>query len=134
MANATASRDDKQSAGDVVSYALSNVKVFAGTMAAINTAGHAVKAAATASFVFAGFAADTVDNSTGTAGAARLDCYTEGTFEIGIAAAAQADVGKDVYVVDDSTVKLFDGGAGAVNIRVGRIVEVVNATTVRVKI
>ena len=133
MANATAARDDKQSQGDVVSYALGAQKVYAGTLITINTSGFAVKGADTASFVFAGVAADTVDNSAGAAGDKNIDCYTEGTFEFGFSGTAtQASVGADVYVVDDSTVAV--AATTTNDVRVGKVVEFINASTVRVKI
>lgn len=133
MANATAARDDKQSQGDVVSFALSNVKVFAGTLIAVNTSGYAVKGADTANFVFAGVAADTVDNSGGSAGDKKIDCYTEGTFEVGFSGTAtQATVGATAYLVDDSTVA---AAATTTNdVAVGKVVEFIDASTVRVKI
>ena len=133
MANATAARDDKQSQGDVVSYKLGAVKVYAGTLIAINTSGYAVKGADTASFVFAGVAADTVDNSAGAAGDKKIDCYTEGTFQFATSdTATQASVGKKVYLVDDSTVAL--AATTTNDVLVGKVVEFVDASTLRVKI
>jgi hypothetical protein len=133
MANATAARDDKQSQGDVVTYKLAAQKVYAGTLITNNTSGFAVKGADTAGFSFAGVAADTVDNASGAAGDKKIDCYTEGTFEFAFSGTAtQADVGKLVYVVDDSTVGL--AATTTNDVLVGKLVEFVNASTVRVKI
>lgn len=133
MADATAARDDKQSQGDVITYALGAQKVYAGTLITINTSGFAVKGADTASFLFAGVAADTVDNSAGAAGDKNIDVYAEGTFQFGFSGTAvQADVGKSVYVVDDSTVAL--AATTTNDVLVGKIVEFVSASIVRVKI
>lgn len=133
MANATVARDDKQSAGDVVSCRMGAVKLYAGTLITKNTSGFAVKGADTANFTFAGVAADTVDNSAGVAGDKRIDVYTEGTFEFAFSGTAvQADEGKDAYVVDDSTVAL--AATTTNDVRAGKIVEFINASTVRIKI
>lgn len=133
MANATAARDDKQSAGDVVTCKVGVAKIFAGTLVTKNASGYAVKGADTASFTFAGVAADTVDNSAGSAGDKKIDVYTEGTFEFGFSGTAtQATEGLAVYVVDDSTVAL--AATTTNDVLVGKVVEFINASTVRVKI
>lgn len=133
MANATAARDDKQSQGDVVAVKMSNVKLYAGTLLAYNTSGYVVNAADTASFVFAGVAAETVDNSAGSAGSAKIDVYTEGTFEVSYSGTAtQATVGTNAYLVDNQTVA---AAATTTNdVLCGKVVEFINSTTVRVKI
>lgn len=133
MANATAARDDKQSQGDVVTHKLAAIKAYAGTLLCVNTSGFATNAADTASFVLAGVAADTVDNSAGAAGDKKIDVYTEGTFEFTFSGTAtQATVGQSVYAVDNQTVAL--AATTTNDVLVGKVVEFVNASTVRVKI
>lgn len=135
MANLTADREDYRKVGDLRYYPVAaTTKLFKGSLVAVDTGGHAVKAAATANFVTAGVAFEQVDN-TGAAGDKDVRVWATGSFVFNFSGTAtQADVGKQVYAVDDNTVKLFDGGAGAVNVLVGRIVEFISASSVRVAI
>lgn len=133
MSNATAARDDKQSQGDVVSLKMAAVKLYAGTLLCYNTSGYVTNAADTASFVFAGVAADTVDNSGGSAGDKKIDAYTEGTFEVAFSGTAtQATVGQSVYAVDNQTVAV--AATTTNDVLVGKVVEFISASVVRIKI
>lgn len=86
------------------SYPVGAVKIYAGSLVCLNTAGYAVPAADTVGFVIVGIADEQVDNSAGAAGdlwikvkapiLARLDCTS----------ITQAMLGRKVYVVDDHTV------------------------------
>src|SRR5215213_8984519 len=105
MANLTADREDLRQDGILVAFPLSAVKVFKGSLLANNTAGYAAKAADTSGFTLAGVAYEQVDNSAGSAGDKSVRCWRKGVFELNFSGtAAQADVGKAVYMVDDNTV------------------------------
>lgn len=132
MANLTVDKDDKRQEGVLVeAYLAASTKVFKGSNVAVDTSGYAVKAADTASFAFAGVAMETVDN-TGSAGDKYVRLWKEGVFSMNCASATQAWVGQDVYAVDDNLVAL--AATTTNDVRVGRVVEFVSATEVRVKI
>lgn len=129
----TAPRDDKQSQGDVVTMKMAAVKLYAGTLLCVNTSGYVTNAADTADFQFAGVAADTVDNSGGSAGDKKIDVYTEGTFEVKFSGTAtQATVGQPAYAVDNETVAA--AGTTTNDVPVGKVVEFISASLVRIKI
>lgn len=132
MANLTASRPDGRQEGILVDVPLAaSTKVFAGSNVNYNTSGYAKKAADTASEVFAGVAMETVDN-TGSAGDKYVRVWKEGVFSMNCASATQAWVGQDVYAVDDNLVAL--AATTTNDVKVGRVVQFVSATEVRVKI
>jgi hypothetical protein len=133
MANLTADREDQRQDGIILSVPLSNVKVYKGSLLAFNTSGYAVKAADTASFNLAGIAFEQVDNSAGSAGDKEVRVWRTGVFELNFSGtASQADVGKAVYMVDDNTVAL--AATTTNDVLVGRIVQFVTASKVRVEI
>jgi hypothetical protein len=133
MANLTADREDQRQDGILVAVPLSNVKVFKGSLLTNNTSGYAVKGADTASFTLAGVAYEQVDNSAGSAGDKEVRVWRKGVFEFNFSGtASQADVGKAVYVVDDNTVGL--AATTTNDVLVGRIVQFVSASKVRVEL
>lgn len=73
--------------------------------------------------VFAGLAYEEMDNSAGADGAVSGRVYTLGDFEVELAGAAAADVGRAVYATDDATLT-FDGQQA---VYVGRVRGVVAA-------
>jgi hypothetical protein len=133
MANLTADRDALRQDGVLISMPLAAVKVFKGSLLANNTAGFATKAADTANFTFAGIAYEQVDNSAGAAGDKTVRVERKGVFELNFSGtAAQADVGKSVYMVDDNTVAL--AATTTNDVLVGRIVSFVTSAKVRVEL
>lgn len=133
MANLTASRADGRQEGKLVDVPLAAAtKLFAGSNVNYNTAGYAKKAADTASEVFAGVAMETIDNTSGSAGDLSIRVWKEGVFSMNCASATQAWVGVDVYAVDDNLVAL--AATTTNDVRVGKVVQFVSATEVRVKI
>jgi hypothetical protein len=135
MAATTADRETKRSDGKLKAMKMSNVKVPKGVLVCINTSGYATNGADTASFLFAGVSYEQVDNSAGSAGdkEIRVEKTGEHMFAYNGGDAAQAVVGKEVYIVDNQTV---DDDALAVtnDIKCGVIAEIVSATQVRVRI
>lgn len=133
MADATTSREDFQSAGDrIVAKMLGSTTLFGGTLVMADANGWAVKAADTASCLFLGVAMETKTNG-GANGAAEIVVATEGTFEFEFSGTAtQAAVGRLCYAVDNQTVAL--AATTTNDVLVGKIVEFISATRVRVKI
>ena len=80
------------------------VTIYGGTAVAVNTAGYAQPAADTAGLKFAGIAQKKADNAAGADGAINVDVDCPDAAIWGHSGIAQADVGKDVYFADDSTV------------------------------
>lgn len=133
MANITAPRHDERQTGELVHVKLAAVKAYAGALLTFNAAGFAESAVA--SRPLAGVAIETVDNSTasgGAAGAKNIRVWRTGVFTFVGTGFVAADAGKEVFASDDQTVVI--GGTGAGRIPVGRIVEVLSATQVRVQI
>lgn len=78
---------------------------------------------------FAGVARDEADNSAGSAGDKDVECYQEGSFVLQGSGFSQANNGDVAYASDNYTVTTNNAYAA-----IGRIVEVLSATKVRVKI
>ena len=129
----TAGRDAKRSQGDIITVPVeAGESIYSGTIVMADTDGYAVPGADTASCIFLGIAADTVTNS-GADGAVDVAVYTEGTFELAFSGTAtQAVLGDPVYIVDNNTVALV--GTTTNDVLVGKVVEFIDASTVRVKI
>ncbi len=99
--------------GIVVSYRVSNVKIYKGSMVGVNSTGWLVPMShATASLKFVGVANETVDNSTGTAGAKSATVTKSGSFCYPLATGAivQADIGKEVFMTTDWEIQLVTTG------------------------
>ena len=156
MAALTAPYDARRKDGGRVRYGVAaNTRVFKGGLAVLGLTtnqGYAQPGADTAGVVFVGVFCDSVDNTTGAtpsgqvtpgigspnlntqggpAGALTVKVEKAGTFVFGKAAAAQADIGKACFVVDDNTVST---AATANNIACGYVTELVDAAHVRVRI
>ncbi len=111
--------------GIVVGYKLSNVKVYKGSMLALNASGFAIPIThATASLKFIGIANETLDNSAGNAGDKSINVTKSGSFVFKAAAGfvpVQADLGKELYAFSDWEVQIAT--AGLTNLyKTGRIV------------
>ncbi len=95
-------------------------KIDAGNLVAVNADGFAVPASATASLVVMGVAQQSVDNTAGADGDAVVEIYRKQVFCLSNVGAprgvTQAQVGREVYVVDAVTV---DAGGGPVQILAG---------------
>lgn len=135
-ANVTAARDKGVKDGKVISLVMEAVKIFKGSLVCITTAtGHATHTP-TASCDFAGVAEETVDG-TGGAGTEEIRVATTGTFQFTMdAGAAQAAVGDEVFwdYSATGTPNKVHASVQTVGPKVGRIVEYISATEVRVRI
>ena len=106
-----------------------------GLVTALNSAGLALAGQDTASHVFLGVAAETVDNSAGATGddAPIVEVWTDGIFEFDYASVTQAAVGTLAYILDDQTVAAT--GSTSNTILAGQVVEVDTTNeTARVKL
>jgi hypothetical protein len=98
----------------VLKVAASTV-IYAGALVAVNSAGHAVPAAATAGLRVVGVAQAAANNASGSAGDIKCQVLT-GVFHFAndTDAIAQADQGRFCYVQDDQTVQDENGGSAIV--------------------
>lgn len=132
----TTARDTKRSQGSLVSLKMAAVAIAKGTLVVADASNGYATHTPTASRPFFGVAAESVDNSGGSAGAKSIRVYTTGVHSFIAANAAQSWVGKEVWLSSGSsgnnaTVVISDPGVGP---KVGRVTEVVSPTEVRVRI
>lgn len=132
----TTARDTKRSDGLVLALKMAAVKIYKGTLVVADASAGYATHTPTASRPFFGVAYETVDNSAGSAGDKSILVETTGVHSFIAAAANQSWVGKEVWMSSGSsgnnaTVVASDPGLGP---KVGRVVEVVSATEVRVLI
>lgn len=119
--------------GDVYSFKQAAVKIWEGALVSVNAAGYVTNATDAANDVFVGVADETVDNSGGAAGDKSIKVRRTGVYTVVFGGTATiADVNTLVYVVDNQTVDLV--GVTTNDVLVGRIVEFISATKVRVDI
>lgn len=108
-----------------------SVQIYKGAILMRNPAGYVLPAASLSGAVMAGVSYEAKDNSNGSAGDESLRVETERAFEFEGAGFTQADLLKEVYAADDNTVQL---AAGTDLVKVGKIIEVLSATKVVVKL
>lgn len=107
--------------------------IYKGTLVNRDGSGDATPAADTAALELLGVATEQVVAATGaSAGDNKVKVWTEGFFEFVHSGLTQANVGANVYVVDDTTVDLIANVTNSVF--VGRVVDVPSATAVVVSI
>lgn len=129
----TAKKSTDRQDGEIVSFKQSNVSIPEGALVSVNAAGYAVNATDTANDVVVGIADETVDNSAGSAGDKSIKVRRTGVYSFVFSGTATiADVNSLVYAVDNQTVAL--AATTTNDVLVGRIVEFVTATKVRVDI
>lgn len=133
MANLTQSRPDQRQEGDLIDVTLAaSTKVFAGSNVNYNASGLAKKASDTTGEAFAGVAMETKDSAGSKDSDKYVRVWRKGVFSMNCASATQAWVGQDVYAVDDNLVALTATTTN--DVKVGRVVQFVSATEVRVEI
>lgn len=126
MANLTQSRDDDRQEGVLVDIPHNGNKIYGGAIVTVNTDGYA-KAGASGEAVIGVAAEETpaTDN---------IRVYAEGVFQFDGKGFTQADTGKLVVVGDDDhSVAIADDTAKSNEI-VGKIINVISSTSVRVKL
>lgn len=119
--------------GQVLSFLMGVEEIFEGALVAINAAGYAVNGGDDANAVIVGVADESVDNSAGSNGSLSIKVRRTGVFTFNAAwSAAQADVNTLVYASDNQSVDL--AATTTNDVLVGRVVEVVSSSKVRVDI
>ena len=135
MANITARKDVRRQEGRVLSFPVEEATtIYEGALVSVNAAGYAVNASDAANDAFVGVCHVGADNSGGADGAGeKVQVWTDGVIDCVYAGTAtQANVGDLVYAVDNQTVDVV--GDTTNDVLVGKIVEFVTATKVRVAI
>lgn len=117
--------------GRLVSMPMAVINIFKNAILMRNPAGFIAPAASLAGAVFAGVAYEAKDNSEGSAGDISMRVETERAFHFAGAGFTAADLLKEVYAADDNTVQI---AAGTNLVKVGKIIEVISATEVVVKL
>jgi len=106
------------------------IKIWEGGLCQINAGGYLAKSVSGAQ-MFIGVAYETVDNTAGADGAALCRVWTQGDFDLPIAATVTiADVGSPVYAAADDIVTLTPGTTNYC----GLILHVLSATLVTVRL
>lgn len=106
-----ADRNTPMMDGELLSLPMAAVKIFAGALVAINSAGYATKGQAATGMTYFGRAEEQVDNSAGNAGDKNILVRRGKAFKwknSGTSAIVQADLGKICYIEDDQTVSKTD--------------------------
>lgn len=126
MAALTQDRPFAYTDGRIVGYPVAAATIiYAGSMVCVNSSGYAVPAANAANYRFVGVAVRQADNRTGSAADKTVEVFREGVFEFDASSIAQANVGSDMYVVDDHTFDESDPGHG---VKCGKLVKYISAT------
>lgn len=128
----SANRNLVDQEGKLLALKQSVSHIFKGALVKINAAGYSAPCAGEVGSQFAGVAIEESDNTAGAAGDLEPRIAQEGCFELPIVGATQADVGSQVYAVDDATVTITQGTTSKQ--KVGIIVKYISATKVLVKI
>lgn len=119
---ATAYRDGLEQELPVAASTL----IYAGSLVAVNADGYAVPAADIAGLVVMGVAMSRADNSAGAAGDMQVVVRRRGVYRFRGSGLTQAQVGRDMYAVDDETV-----AAAAVttnDVKVGHLIGYISAS------
>ncbi len=100
-------------------------RIFAGGLVAVDSTGYAVPAGNVAGHKVMGVAQEQADNRDGSDGAKQVRVRLAGVFELEALSITPAQVGQEMYVVDDQTFDDVDPGHG---VKCGRLVKYVSAT------
>jgi hypothetical protein len=132
MTACTTDRNTTYRMGVEIAYPVkAATRIYAGSMVAVDNTGYALPAANATGHKLVGVALEQVDNSTGANGAVLIRVRTTGVFDFGATSISQANVGADMYVVDDQTFDDVDPGQG---IKCGKLAQYVSTTRGWIKI
>jgi hypothetical protein len=132
MAACTTDRNTTYRQGVEIEYPVkAATRIYAGSMVAVDSTGYAVPATNATGYKLVGVALEQVDNSAGANGVVLIRVRTAGVFDFGATSISQANVGADMYVVDDQTFDDVDPGQG---IKCGKLTKYVSATRGWIKI
>lgn len=108
-----------------------STRIYSGTLVfAVAASGLGDDDTATGANAFFGVAAEEADNSSGSGGAIRCECFQRGVFYLKGSGFTQALVGDKIYASDNYTVT----GTSTNNTLIGRCVDFVSATEIGVEI
>lgn len=105
------------------------VTIYKGAMVVTDATGYALPGANTAGMFFQGISQEQKDNTSGASGALIVIVERSDRFPMTLASAAITDIGKDVYISDDTTLTLTVGNG----IYVGKIVRLAGTNLVEVQ-
>ena len=132
MTALSSSYDARRKDGALVLYPLgAGVHVRKGGLLAVAATGLAQPASDSAGTVFVGIAYEEADNTGGAAGAKSVRVLKTGIYTYAKTGAAQTDVGKTAFAVDDATVST---AATTDNLACGVVVGVPDTLTVQIRI
>lgn len=124
--NTKTDRHTKYHKGVLIDFPVKGgVTICAGTMVAVDHTGYALPAGNKVGYTFVGVSMEHADSATSADGAINVLVRTEGFFEFDAVNITQADVGKQMYVVDDRTFTPFCTSAG---VKCGRLMKFVSST------
>ena len=127
----SADKEAKRAEGTLKSYLVyQSTTIYKGGLVVLNTSGYAIAGVNTASVRFVGVASEKVDNSTGASGDKSVVVYKTGEFEFALGASSIAQVGTQMYIVDDATVN----STATNSIKCGFMTEYVSSAIARVRI
>ncbi len=133
MAVLTADRATTRADGALCAFKVGVDIIYEGALVMTDATGWLVAGSDTTGCNFAGVAYETCDNSGGSAGDKKCKVHLTGIFDFAYdGTATQASVGALLYLKDDQTLDVV--GDVTHNIPVGRVVEFVDASTVKVDI
>jgi len=128
-----ANRETDRKVGDVMDYEMvASDIIYKGSGVCANAAGYALPAADTSGLITIGVAVEKKDNSSGSAGDETVLVWRRGVFEFTTSGLTIANIGDDVYWVDDNIVNLV--GVTTNDIIAGRIAGFISATSIWVDI
>ncbi len=105
MAVLTADRKTERKQGIIFALPVAaTARIYSGAMVSADANGYMVPASDTAGESFVGVSRKESDNTNGANGGKTAEGYMVGLFEMNSAGLTQANLAKDVYVVDDNTV------------------------------
>ena len=106
-------------------------KIYEGTLVFLNSAGYAVATTGTGSNVFGGIAKHESDNTNGSSGDLKVECWNEGVFVLTGSGFSQATVGLPIFASDNYTISTNATSGG---VYIGECVGYVSSTKVRVRL
>jgi hypothetical protein len=108
MTALTADKQIERKEGNELAFPVyTAVTIFGGALACVNAAGYALEGSDTSGLIFEGIALEKVDNSAGASGAKTIRLQRRGLIKVVLGTAiSQANVGDNVFLVDDQTVDL----------------------------
>jgi len=107
-----------------------SVRLYEGTLVYITAAGYLTNVVATGANRFFGIATKDYDNSSGSAGDIKAECFTDGDWELTGSGFAQTDAGIDIYGSDNYTITSTSTDMSYI----GPVMEYVSATKLWVRL